>query len=128
MGSLRDNNIQSDAEKVRDLLDQYREGGLAVIGLRDTLDALLQGQVDELILSASLDEIAVEQSSLSAVPSISAAPNTLARHLAEPRSSAAVADMLVARTLSTGAAVTFIEDTDLLSGVGGVGAFLRYRN
>jgi peptide subunit release factor 1 (eRF1) len=128
MESLRDNNIQTDAEKVRDLLDKYRAGGLAVVGLRDTLDALLRGQVDELILSASLKEISVDQKTLSRVPSISTAPNTLAEHLAEQRSAAAVADMLVARTLSTGAAVTFIEDILLLGDVGGVGAFLRYRN
>lgn len=126
MESLRDKNIQTDAEKVRNLLDKYRAGGLAVVGLRDTLDALLHGQVDELILSSSLEEIRVDQKSLNRVPSISAAPKTLSRHLAEPRSAAAVADMLVARTLSTGAAITFIEDRSLLAGVGGVGACLRY--
>ena len=128
MESRRDNNIQTDAEKVRDLLDKYRAGGLAVVGLRDTLDALLRGQVDELILSASLKKISADQKTLSRIPSISTAPNTLAEHLAEQRSAAAVADMLVARTLSTGAAVTFIEDTLLLGDVGGVGALLRYRN
>jgi peptide subunit release factor 1 (eRF1) len=51
-----------------------------------------------------------------------------AEHLVEPRSAAAVADMLVARALLTGAEVTFIEDTKLLGDVRGVGAFLRYRN
>jgi peptide subunit release factor 1 (eRF1) len=128
MESLRDNNVQTDAEKVRDLLDKYGEGGPAVVGLRDTLGALANGQVSELMLSASLKEISVDQKALSNIPSITAAPNTLAENLAEPRSAAAVADMLVARTLSTGAGVTFIEDALLLGGVGGVGAFLRYRN
>lgn len=126
MEALRDANIHMDAEKVRDLLDKYREGGKAVVGLRDTLDALLQGQVDELILSASLKEISVDQRSLNQVPSISAAPKTLSKYLAEPRSTAVVADLLVARTLSTGAAITFIEDRNLLADVGGVGACLRY--
>jgi peptide subunit release factor 1 (eRF1) len=126
MGALRENNIQTDAEKVRDLLDKYREGGMAVVGLRDTLDALLQGQVDELILSSSLKEIRVDQRSLNRVPSISAAPKTLSENLAEPRSAAVVADMLVSRTLSTGAGLTFIEDRNLLAEVGGVGACLRY--
>ncbi|MEP6947326.1 MAG: Vms1/Ankzf1 family peptidyl-tRNA hydrolase [Acidobacteriota bacterium] len=126
MGALRDNNKQIDAEKVRDLLDKYREGGMAVVGLRDTLDALVHGQVDELILSSSLREISVDQKSLNRVPSISAAPKTLSRNLNEPRSAAAVADLLVARTLSTGAAITFIEDRSLLEDVGGVGARLRY--
>jgi len=128
MESLRDNNVQTDAEKVRDLLDKYREGGLAVVGLDDTLAALLQGQVDELMLSASLREISVDQKVLNEIPSISAAPDTLAKHLVEPRSAAAVADILVARALSTGSAVTFIEDPMLLGDVGGVGAVLRYRD
>ena len=127
MESLRDDNLQTDAEKVRDLFEKYREGGLAVVGLDDTLDALVHGQVDELILSGTLKGISFNQEALSGIPSISAAHNTLAEHLAEPRSAAAVADMLVARALSTGAAVTFIEDTKLLDDVGGVGAFLRYR-
>jgi len=127
MESLRDNNIQTDAEKVRDLFDKYREGGLAVVGLDDTLDALLQWQVDELMVSASLKGISVDQKALSGIPSISATPNTIAEHLGEPRSAAAVADLLVARALSTGSAVTFIEDPTLLGHVGGVGAFLRYR-
>jgi peptide subunit release factor 1 (eRF1) len=35
--------------------------------------------------------------------------------------------MLVTRARQTGARVTFIEDPALLSGVGGVGALLRYR-
>lgn len=126
MGSLHDSNLQADAEKVRNLLDKYRKGGLAVVGLRDTLDALTHGQVDELIVSASLKEISVDQKSLNRVPSISAAPKTLSKHLAEPHFAAAVADMLVARTLSTGAAITFIEDRNLLAEVGGVGARLRY--
>jgi len=126
MESLRDNNIQTDAEKVRDLFDRYQEGGSAAVGLRDTLDALSNGKVEELILSASLKQISVDQASLSRIPSVTAVPNTLAEHLAEPRSAAAVADKLVAEALSTGSTITFIEDPMLLGDVGGVGAFLRY--
>lgn len=126
MESLRDNNIQTDAEKVRDLFDRYQEGGTAAVGLRDTLDALSNGKVEELILSASLKQISVDQASLSRIPSVTAVPNTLAAHLTEPRSAAAVADKLVAEALSTGSTITFIEDPMLLGDVGGVGAFLRY--
>lgn len=126
MESLRDNNIQTDAEKVRDLFDRFQQGGTAAVGLRDTLDALSNGKVEELILSASLKQISVDQASLSRIPSVTAVPNTLAEHLAEPRSAAAVADKLVAEALSTGSTITFIEDPMLLGDVGGVGAFLRY--
>ncbi len=125
--SLRDSNIQTDAEKVRELLDRYSEGGLAVVGLRDTLDALVNGRVEELVLSASLEEIIVDQKFLDQVPSVSAMPRTLSKHLTRGRSAAAAADTLVARTLLTGASVTFIEDPNLLGEVGGVGAFLRRR-
>lgn len=124
--ALSKSNAQKDADKVEELLEKYREGGTAVAGLRDTIDALLNGKVSELMLTSSLQEITVDQESINHVPSISAAPKTLAKHLAEPRSAAAVADMLVARTLSTGAAITFIEDRNLLADVGGVAAFLRY--
>jgi hypothetical protein len=39
----------------------------------------------------------------------------------------AIADALVTRAEQTSAAVSFVEDGALLSSVGGVGAFLRYR-
>jgi peptide subunit release factor 1 (eRF1) len=126
MNAWRNSNSQKDAERVRGLLEKYREGGTAVVGLRDTIDALLNGKVSELMLTSSLREISVDQESLNHIPSISAAPKTLAKHLANPRSAAVVADMLVARTLSTGADITFIEDRNLLAEVGGVGAYLRY--
>ncbi len=126
MDALRNNNSQKDAERVRGLLEKYREGGTAVVGLRDTIDALENGKVSELILSSSLHEISVDQESLNHVPSISAAPKTLADQVPEPRSAAVVADLLVARMLSTGAEITFIEDPNLLAEVGGVGAYLRY--
>lgn len=122
--SLREDNIQTDAEKVRDLFDKSRAGGLAVAGLSDTLGALSQGQVEELVLCASL--AGIRKSDEEKAGEI--------RDLFPPRESAAnepnptaVADALVARALQTGAAITFIEDRNLLADVGGVGAFLRYR-
>jgi peptide subunit release factor 1 (eRF1) len=139
MESLREDNIQTDAEKVRDLFDKYRAGGLATVGLRDTLDALEQWQVDELLLSASLKDIRADKDSLNEIPSVSAmSANTLAAagafitQMIEPGSAATaaaavVADKLVAKARLNGAGVTFIEDSLLLKDVGGVGAFLRYR-
>lgn len=138
MKSLREDNIQTDAEKVRDLFDKYRAGGLAVVGLRDTLDALEQWQVDDLLLSASLKDIRAGEESLNEIPSVSAmSANTLVdagafiTQMTEPGSAAtaaaAVADKLVAKARLNGAGVTFIEDPLLLKDVGGVGAFLRYR-
>jgi len=125
MDSLREHNLHTDAEKVRQLFDEYRAGGLAVVTWKDTVTAMERGQVDELLLSASareigtndqeFDESGVDQH-VSDVPPVS---NT--------ESSLMPADLLVTLARQTGARVTFIEDTALLSSVGGVGAMLRYR-
>ena len=120
--ALREHNLQSDAEKVRLLLDDYRAGGLAVVGFRDTARALKQGQVDELLLSASAREILDDAGIFgeAVIPTdrsvSSGAPHLLA------------ADLLVTRARNTGARVTFIEDSALLADIGGVGALLRYQS
>lgn len=121
MEALREHNLQSDAEKVRHLLDEYRAGGLAVVGFSDTARALEQGQVDELLLSASTREIHADARELSAA--LKPADKTVSD--VEPHLRAA--DLLVTRARNTGAQITFIEDSALLADVGGVGALLRYQ-
>lgn len=116
---------------MRDLFDKSRAGGLAVAGLSDTLGALSQGQVEELVLCASLagirkgnEETAREIRDL--FPLRESVVNGAKNDANEPNPTA-VADALVVRALQTDAAITFIEDRNLLADVGGVGAFLRYR-
>lgn len=123
--ALREHNTQTDAERVRRLLEQYRAGGLAVVGLRDTLTALYQGQVDELLLSASPREIRCDEEEFEGAP----AGNALAAqvNLRDHEPHLVAADLLVARARLTGAQVTFIEDPALLADFGGTGALLRYR-
>lgn len=123
--SLREHNFQTDAERVRRLLDEYRAGGLAVVGARDTLTALYQGQVDELLLSASAREIVCDEEELELAQSNGNPEAKPAFHSRE--SHLVAADMLVSRARLSGSRVTFIEDTALLAGVGGCGALLRYR-
>jgi peptide subunit release factor 1 (eRF1) len=126
MESLREHNTQTDAEKVRRLLDEYRAGGLAVVGARDTLSALYQGQADELLLSASAREIRCEGEEFDgAAAKVHGVPAQLFSGGAEPHLVAA--DLIVAHARQTGARVTFVEDAALLADVGGVGALLRYR-
>ena len=121
MEALREHNLQSDAEKVRLLFDDYRAGGLAVVGFRETARALERGQVDELLLSASAREIQddagiFDAATIPTEQSVSgASPQLLA------------ANLLVTRARNTGARVTFIEDSALLADIGGVGALLRYQ-
>lgn len=119
MEALREHNLQTDAEKVRLLLDDYRAGGLAVVGFHDTASALEHGQVDELLLSASAREIR-DDAGIFDVTIIPTDVSDGAPHLV-------AADLLVTRARNTGAQVTFIEDAALLADVGGVGALLRYQ-
>ena len=125
MAALQEHNLQTDAERVRLLLDQYRAGGLAVVALRDTAKALEQGQVDELLLSASAREISYDEQELE---ESSGDKGSLVQPVLERREPDLMsADLLVTRARQTGARVTFIEDAALLTGVGGCGSLLRYR-
>ncbi|HEY8560383.1 MAG TPA: Vms1/Ankzf1 family peptidyl-tRNA hydrolase [Pyrinomonadaceae bacterium] len=138
--ALREDNIQTDAEKVRELFDKYRAGSPAAAGVRETLAALARGQVDELLLSAALDAIGMEgeKDTGEANPTSAAAKSTAKVAAPTPGSDAdfvgndpalremMIADELVSRAHRTGAKVTFIEDRNLLAPFGGAGAFLRY--
>jgi peptide chain release factor subunit 1 len=125
MKTLRVHDAVTDAEKVREMLDQYRAGGLGIVGVAETLAALSNGQVDELLVSASLREIQYNEQKVDKVLAAYAPgadgeqPDASEPHM--------VADELVRLAQQSSARVTFIEDTSLLAGVGGVGATLRYR-
>lgn len=126
MESLREHNTQTDAERVRRLLDEYRAGGLAVVGARDTLSALYQGQADELLLSAAAREIRLDGDEFDgASAKAHGVPAQLISGARDPHLVAA--DLIVAHARQTGSRVTFVEDAALLADIGGVGALLRYR-
>lgn len=126
MESVLDDNTQSDAEKVRDLFDSHRAGGLAVVGMRETLEALLHGRVDELLLTAVPNEIRIDDGASGLLSHDTNGSLAGRNDSAEQKASAA--GMLVTHAILTRAAITFIEDPMLLSEIGGVGAFLRYRD
>jgi peptide subunit release factor 1 (eRF1) len=97
--ALRRHDARTDAEIVARVLDDYRAGGLAVAGAEETLDALTNGQVDVLLLSAR-DAGA---------------------------DSGATPDELVTKARQTDARIRFIEDPALLAEVGGIAGSLRFR-
>ena len=122
--ALREQDIKDDAEKVERLLDEYRAGGLAVLGAHDTLLALSNAQVDELIISAGLEEVHDEEEEIG-TPLVPDAPITEKDR--DQTRTIMVADELVTRARQTGANISFIEDASLLADVGGIGAMLRYQ-
>lgn len=128
--SLQADNAQTDAERVSDLFDQYRADGLATVGLEKTMYALVNGQADELLLSASPDDILIDNESAGVLnPANSRAAKTVGTAVqpAQELSRQMIAGALVSLARKSGAAITFIEDRNLLADVGGIGAFLRYK-
>jgi peptide chain release factor subunit 1 len=126
---------QTEREKVDAAIGGYRAGGLGVVGPEDTLDALVKGQVEELLMSASLRDLeglsggangpAVANDTVLAEPIVEP---VLAGEAAEaPPDTVRLADELVTKATQTAARITFIQDPELLSGYGGVAALLRFR-
>ncbi len=123
---LREKDAATDREKVDQLFERYRAGGLGVAGPQDTLEALANGQVDELLISASLERTHSEPEPVEAILAPEIPDSAGSTETEEPRP-ALLADLLVTKAGQTAARVSFIEDPALLEPVGGVGAFLRWR-
>jgi peptide chain release factor subunit 1 len=117
--AFRRHDAATDVDAVFRLLEEYRSGGLAVVGLEDTVAALESGQVDQLLLVAA--PIGLDRTG---DPEFQSAGSVTPAQLADREN---MAGDLVARARRTGASIRFIEDADLLWEIGGVGAFLRYR-
>jgi len=55
LAAMREQDARDDADKVQRMLNAYRSGGLGVAGRRATRAALENGQVEELLISATLE-------------------------------------------------------------------------
>jgi peptide subunit release factor 1 (eRF1) len=126
LAKLQEEEAKTLAEKVGRLMHQYRARGLAVAGLQETLEALAKGQVEELLLSGTLEVSHPLPEEVQAIlaPEI---PDAEGGTTSEEPRQASLPDLLVTKAKQTGATVTFIEDAALLESVGGVAAFLRWR-
>jgi peptide chain release factor subunit 1 len=118
--AFRRHDAADDVEAVATLVDEFRGGGLAVVGVSEVRAALEAGQADELLLAAA--PLAIDRG-----PDGPGSPDHPALPPDELARREALGGDLVARARRTGASVRFIEDPNLLWDVGGVGAFLRYR-
>jgi peptide subunit release factor 1 (eRF1) len=114
----------TDMEKVDRLLNEYRADDLGVAGVPDTLAALSNGQVEEMLIAAKPEGIQYDKEEVEKVLMLYRGEEPLPDEL-DQRS---VADELVKRAnVLSSAKVTFIEDSTRLEQLGGVGGFLRYR-
>jgi peptide subunit release factor 1 (eRF1) len=136
LASMKKLDERTDREKVDGAVGAYRAGGLGVVGPDQTLLALTNGQVDELLLTATLGALDPLRGTLAAEMAIAndaaiaeeIVPSTVA---GEPANAGAetvrLSDELVTKAQQTAARIVFIEDASLLQPYGGVAATLRYR-
>ena len=131
--ALKPLNDRTDREKVDAAVDGYRSGGLGTVTPERTLDALVKGQVDELLIAANLGGLQAPIPGASQAASMDSTIMTPAVQTeaggeaatADPRV-VRLAEELVRRAKATAARVTFIEDASLLEEFGGVAALLRF--
>jgi len=126
IAAIWQSDADSDAEKVKELFDEWQGGGLGVTGPEATLSAFERGQVDELIITGSVDTLKPVQK----LPDDAGAEmtaETSATQGAVDEARLKLAAELVKRAQQTSARIRFIEDASLLEPVGGVGALLRFR-
>jgi len=134
--ALRRAHSEGEREKVDAAVGGFRSGGLGVVGPEDTLEALVKGQVDELLISThlrSLQAVGALAPSTAADSLGAVLPEPILEPIAagEPAEADAemvrLADELVTKATQTGARITFIEDAELLADYGGVAAILRFK-
>ena len=102
--AIRRKDAVTDAEHVEAMLGAWRGNGLAVVGPEATLDALIKGQVEELLIAARPDLLKTSDGKRDQL-----------------------AGELVTKAQQNAARIRFIENPDLMQDVGGVGALLRFR-
>ena len=120
LAAMEEHEARTEPERGRRMIDEFRAGGLAAVGVHDVLAALANGQVDTIFVSAALDQMHPGEEELheAIAPAVKDLP---------PGTPMRITDAIVTRAHQTGARVEFIEDPALLADVGGVGASLRYR-
>jgi peptide subunit release factor 1 (eRF1) len=134
--SMRRLDEQTDRDKVDAAIGGYRGGGLGVVGPEDTLDALVKGQVEELLITAQLSGL--QGAAAGGARSAAAATDTAIMEPAVETATAGeaaeadpvdvrFADELITKAKQTAASITFVEDPNLLADYGGVAALLRFR-
>jgi len=119
LDAFREADQESDEQRVEALLNAYRSGGLATVGLAGVRAALERGQVDRLLVPATPATSIADQAS---TDSDGTGPKEQRSQLDE-----AAIEELVTLARRTDAEITFIEDARLLAPARHVGAMLRYR-
>lgn len=122
---IQEFDAAEDKERIERLLEQNYDGGIAVSGVENTIAALLNGQVQELYLTASADEINYSMNQVENV--VSDYEPVIESDLPDLSDREALLDQLIKLAADSADNIRFIEDPHLLKSLGGVGALLRYQ-
>jgi peptide subunit release factor 1 (eRF1) len=126
LAAIRTKDAETDVETVQQLLDEWQSGGLGVVGPEATLSAFELGQVDELIITGSVNTLKpVQKLPDGATFEMQVDTSDPTGGIDEARLK--LSAELIKRAQQTAARIRFIEDATLLEDVGGVGALLRFR-
>lgn len=106
--ALREQDANTDAERVAELIDAWRSGGLGVAGPESTLSALQLGQVDELIIAAAPEALKAVQKLPDDAPPGAVVADTSAPQGAADEARLKLSAELVTRAQQTGAHIRFI--------------------
>jgi len=113
-----------DKENIDHLFEVNYDDGVGVTGVEKTLTALLNGQVQELYLSADPDDVAYRAEDIRVV--IKNYPD-IEEGRFETRDKELLIDEMIKLAAGSAERIRFIEDPHLLKAVGGAGAILRYQ-
>jgi peptide chain release factor subunit 1 len=123
--ALDEFEAKADKEKIELVLDQNYDEGRGVVGLEKTLEALMNGQVQELYVLSDFDQINYDRGTVRTI-----------LHAYKPGEDtdlpdAAERELLLDEVLKKGAQtadhIRFIDNADLLQTHGGIAALLRYQ-
>lgn len=122
---IQEFDADEDKERIDQLIEQNYDGGIGVAGVEQTIAALLNGQVQELYLTANINEINYSKSQVEGV--VSSYEPIVEGELPDLSDREALLDQLIKLAADSADNIRFIEDPHLLKSLGGVGALLRYQ-
>lgn len=123
--AIEEHEHEIEKREVERLLEQNYDGGTGVVGAEETLKALLNGQVQELLISASLEDINYSRGDVRSV--LKAYEPGEDGDLPDAAEKADVVNEILKRAAATADSIRFVTDSQLLKTQGGIGAILRYQ-
>lgn len=108
------------------LLDELRTGGLAVSGVESTLEALVRGQVNVLVLSESYEESSGWKCNTCQLAGVNKSPKACPQCGERTVGEVNIKEEMVRLAARFGATVEIVRNSDVMLDIGGVGCLLLY--